>query len=55
MNSFLAYIDRPKAEGGSNVADIYIYDAISSSRWDDGVSAKEFTREINALDVDELR
>lgn len=55
MNSFLAHIDRPKVEGGLSVADVYIYDAISSSRWDDGVSAKEFAREINALDVDELR
>lgn len=45
----------PKAEAESATANVYIYAEIGDSFWGDTVSAREFTKEIAALDVDTLR
>ena len=43
-----------RAEAGSRSAELWIYDVIGVDFWGDGTSAAEFSKELAALDVDEI-
>lgn len=44
----------PRAEGEGASAEVFIYGDIGESWWDETVTAKDFVKEIAALDVDRL-